>query len=286
MQRALKLPCAVSTFVKVGLNVQVVLLPEGEDPDSYSKKMGTEFQRYWKPHNRFYFIQDRSLSSDASRDQLRKQAIREIVTSIALIPDPIAIVLHSETSDLLKIQESVLLLSWTKSSSRSERSVTRSGCGRSASHCLMLCRNLLPRETDKHDDADGARGDKAFAELFWEHSWEDVDLVSYFIGEFEELDFFNPLYASIFKIFKMQSCEGVDWPMYLVKNGSEEIKRLVAELTVKKHQASKYWREKYPLIFFMRMKRWWGTHQNVLRRKYRYVQNLLEEKWKLKKLRN
>ncbi len=43
----------VDLVLKGGLNVRVVLLPDGEDPDSMSRKMGsTEFKTYLREHTK------------------------------------------------------------------------------------------------------------------------------------------------------------------------------------------------------------------------------------------
>jgi DNA primase len=43
----------IDLVLKGGLNVRIVLLPDGEDPDSFSKKMGsTELAQYLKDHTR------------------------------------------------------------------------------------------------------------------------------------------------------------------------------------------------------------------------------------------
>ena len=50
----------IDLVLKGGLNVRVVLLPDGEDPDSMSKKMGsTEYKQYLKDHTKdFISFQD------------------------------------------------------------------------------------------------------------------------------------------------------------------------------------------------------------------------------------
>ncbi len=99
--------------LKGGLNVRVVLLPDGEDPDSMSKKMGsTEYKQYLKDHTKdFISFKIDLLAEDAAHDPIKKaEAIREIITSISLIPDPIKRSVYiQETGHLLKISESVLV---------------------------------------------------------------------------------------------------------------------------------------------------------------------------------
>jgi hypothetical protein len=114
---------------------------------------------------------------------------------------------------------------------------------------------------------------------------EDIDLVSYFISEFEDLEFTNSAYAKIYHEFFEAKNKGelVD-SNYFLNTGSEDIKKLIAELTTRKHYVSPHWADKYHIVFFdEKEKIQEHAHQNVLRRKYRYVQRLIEEnKEKLK----
>ena len=98
--------------MKGGLNVRVVLLPDGEDPDSMSRKMGsTDFKTYLKENTKdFISFKIDLLASDAAQDPIKKaEAIREIITTISQIPDPIKRSVYiQETSQLLKISETVI----------------------------------------------------------------------------------------------------------------------------------------------------------------------------------
>ncbi|MBO5699659.1 MAG: DNA primase [Bacteroidaceae bacterium] len=82
----------IDMLLAEGLNVNVLLLPEGEDPDSFSKKQSTQsFLDYIQKHETD-FIQFKThllLKDVASDPQKRSEAIREIVKSIAVIPDRI-----------------------------------------------------------------------------------------------------------------------------------------------------------------------------------------------------
>src|SRR6187551_2284013 len=72
----------------------------------------TEFKQYLKAHTKdFISFKIDLLASDAAHDPIKKaEAIREIITSISLIPDAIKRSVYiQETGQLLKISETVLL---------------------------------------------------------------------------------------------------------------------------------------------------------------------------------
>ena len=80
----------IDMFLEAGFNVKVVLLPEGEDPDSYAQSHdSTEFIRYIEEHQTdFIQFKLKLLSKEAGNDpQKRNELVREIASSIAVIPD-------------------------------------------------------------------------------------------------------------------------------------------------------------------------------------------------------
>jgi DNA primase len=103
----------IDLLLEAGLNIKIVLLPEGEDPDSFSKKQSaTTFHDYIKAHEED-FVQFKTglLLQDAGNDPVKKaHIINEIVATIALIPEEIIrLVYVKECSRLLEIDERVLV---------------------------------------------------------------------------------------------------------------------------------------------------------------------------------
>ncbi|HEX8037505.1 MAG TPA: hypothetical protein VF490_00080, partial [Chryseosolibacter sp.] len=104
-------------------------------------------------------------------------------------------------------------------------------------------------------------------------------------SEFEDIEFLNGSYAYIYSTFLKFRNEGklVDSAFFL-SHAPEPVKAIVADLTLRKYYASPHWSTKYH-IYFSDEKEilQQHAHQNVLRKKYRYIQRLIEEnKEKLK----
>lgn len=103
----------IDLLLQEGLNIKVVLLPDGEDPDSFSKSQSAEsFTRYIKEHETdFIRFKTQLLLEDAGEDPIKRaDIISNIVESISLIPDAIVrSVYMQECSRLLQIDEQVLL---------------------------------------------------------------------------------------------------------------------------------------------------------------------------------
>jgi DNA primase len=98
--------------IEQDMNVRVVLLPEGEDPDSYLTKVGTTaFKKYIEEQaNDFILFKSNLLLADAAHDPIRKsEVIRDIVDSIAKVPDAVKRSLYvKECAQLMDMSEQLL----------------------------------------------------------------------------------------------------------------------------------------------------------------------------------
>ena len=94
------------------LNIKVLLLPDGDDPDSFCKNhTPQEVEDYIAAHEEdFIAFKTRILlSTQADTPQQRGEAIRSIVTSLASIPDMMQRSLYvQKTALMLNVQESIL----------------------------------------------------------------------------------------------------------------------------------------------------------------------------------
>lgn len=95
-----------------GMNVRVVLLPPEHDPDTFGKDYpADEVKAYLKNHAQdFIRFKTELLMKDAANDPIKKsQTIRDIVTSISLIPDSIFRTIYiKECSRILEMPEQTL----------------------------------------------------------------------------------------------------------------------------------------------------------------------------------
>lgn len=99
----------IDLILSQGMNVKVVLFPEGEDPDSYAKSLGKEgIQEFInKKAQDFLTFKTNLLKDESQNDPIKKVSlIKEVVSSIAVIPDEITRSVYvSECSKLLNIGE-------------------------------------------------------------------------------------------------------------------------------------------------------------------------------------
>jgi DNA primase len=95
------------------MNVKIVLLPNKEDPDSYVQRIGaTAFQEYIdKEAKDFIFFKTQTLLEEAAGDPIKKaKLVKDIVLSIAKIPDPVKRQLFiRECAALMRVEEAILI---------------------------------------------------------------------------------------------------------------------------------------------------------------------------------
>ncbi len=96
-----------------GMHVKILLLPDGDDPDSFARKHTAEdFKAYIDAHQTdFIIFKTNLLMEEAGRDPIKRaQLISDIVKSIAVIPEEITRAVYiRETSQMLNVEERILL---------------------------------------------------------------------------------------------------------------------------------------------------------------------------------
>lgn len=96
-----------------GMHVKILLLPDGDDPDSFARKHTAEDFKAYIDANQTDFIifKTNLLMKEAGRDPIKRaQLISDIVKSIAVIPEEITRAVYiRETSQMLNVEERILL---------------------------------------------------------------------------------------------------------------------------------------------------------------------------------
>ena len=95
-----------------GMNIKVLLLPDGDDPDSFARKhTADDFRKYVEEHQTdFIEFKTRVLLQGVSDPIKRSEAINSIVKSVSMITDPIVRATYiKDCSSRLGINEQTLL---------------------------------------------------------------------------------------------------------------------------------------------------------------------------------
>lgn len=102
----------IDLILAEGINVKVLLLPDGDDPDSFARKHTSDEFIAYIAENEADFIKFKTnlLLQDAANDPVKRaQLIQDIVTSISIIPDQILRSLYvKECGKQMQVDEQIL----------------------------------------------------------------------------------------------------------------------------------------------------------------------------------
>src|SRR5258706_6680332 len=277
----------IDMILKGGLNVRVLLFPDGEDPDSFSRKVGTtEFQKYLKEHTQDFVSFKASLyAKEAGGDPIRKaESIKEIVSSIAVIPDPIKRSVYiQETSNLLMIGEPVLLTELNKILIQERRKNEKENLRTQIDvqetaipvEDIGAPVKIDPQSLIYYQERETIRLLLNYAD----QALEESKLSDFLLHELEDVEFTNEVFKSIYLKFKeaAQSHEQIKSD-YFLHEGNDRIKSAVSELITSRYDISPHWGDKFhihipkekDLLNEMAL-------SNVLRLKFRVVQKMMED---------
>lgn len=276
----------IDMILKGGLNVRVLLFPDNDDPDSFSRKVGTtEFQKYLKEHTQdFVSFKANLYAKEAAGDPIKKaESIKEIVSSIAVIPDPIKRSVYiQETSHLLKISEPVLLSELNKILIQ-ERRKTEKDKSREPDNQ----ETPIPVEDIEPQVKVDAQSLVHYQERetirlllnYADQSVEQSKLTDFLVHELEDVEFNNPVFKDIYEKFKAAAAanQAID-SHYFLHEGNDAVKAAVSDLITPRYDTSPHWSDKYH-IYIPKEKDVLNEMalSNVLRLKFRVVQKMMED---------
>ncbi len=255
----------IDLILQEGMNVKVVLFPDGEDPDSYSKAVSTtELEQYIEEHTQdFISFKSSILLQDGGEDPIKKASlIKEIVNSVSLIPDQITRnVYMQDISERFEISENIL----------SNELIHQRQDHLSKSHNTPELRNIpvekpkkvlaekknISIEITEHDlarililygpnavalDQVNEQGEKVIIET------SVAELICHEI-EVDELYFENPLFSKIHQIVK----EKLEEKIFLktsafIRMNEQEIVQFVAEIEMDHKEISHNWATKHNIF--------------------------------------
>lgn len=261
----------IDMLLEEGLNVRAVVFPEGEDPDSYSRQMGSSAFKSFLEKNSEDFIAFKThlYLQDAGTDPIRKaETIREIVGSIAKMPDAIKrLVFARECSKLMEMDEAVIVAEMNKllidqgrqqqkDRERQERRRQEEVRQEAEAGEGIQQQGIQPYSTAVRlanhivDEQESLRLLLQYAN-FLVPAGDQVNqyLLDFFLHETDDVNFDHPIYRSILEMFKTKLEEGIVIDSdYILKNGSEEMKREVINLITEKNSFSLHWSDKYEIL--------------------------------------
>ena len=283
----------IDLLLEGGLLVKAVVFPDGEDPDSFSQKVGTQaFQDYLEANSRDFIGFKIGLYQDEiQRDPIRKaELIREVVQSIGKIPDPIIRSVYAkEASGLLSIEEEIIHSELNKALLKVQKDQFQRA--KQEAEDEQKLEELLPiAPVELSMDEALLIQEKEMVRLLINYGWEKLDqdglhLGQYLLDETEEIEFRTPIYRKIWSTYRTKLSQG-EVPTYefFLETGDAEIKQEIIGLITPRYEISNYWHDKHQIFINKESDDLTQTvYKSILRLKRRMVQKMMEDtKQKLK----
>jgi DNA primase len=240
-----------------GLNVKIVLLPEGEDPDTFCKTLGgAAFQKYLDENEKdFILYKSELLVGEAKNDPVKKSAaIHDIVESISKITDSITrSTFVNECSRVFDVGPEMLMAEVNK--------IRRKGEVKDPDERRLL--NELEQinaepfwETEAQPALNmGVEQEKGVARVLMQFGhlpYRDTVLTvnDYVLQQIEAdgFEFEHPLYKRVLETVKttIENMEPVD-ENFFIKQEDQEVVSLAADFLTEKYKISPHWEEKFEI---------------------------------------
>lgn len=145
----------IDLILEQGMNVKVCSFPEGEDPDSFSRKHNKEEIIAYFNENAKDFIQYKAnlLVEEAAGDPIKKAGtVRDMVESISKIPDTIKREIYvQECSRIMEVSESVLYDTLAQILNKNRKEAVKKEKGSPASKPFSVVQDQTPSPIEKVD---------------------------------------------------------------------------------------------------------------------------------------
>jgi len=253
----------IDMILEEGMNVKVVMLPTGEDPDSYAQAhSSSEFLEYIQSSEKdFISFKTEILLAEAQHDPIKRaQLITDIVRSVSVIPDGIMrSVFLKESSLLLGVQEQVLYNEVNKIRRRKqEQQWRREQTGRRQQGDTSL--TTLPKQPVVPGFVENIYSEVEEREIIYfllkfgnqklhisgdEHA--EISVAQYIIREIQndELEFNNLVYNQIFENVKDLIERGDEVAeRYFVYHDHPGVRELAVDIFTSRYELSKVWKRK------------------------------------------
>jgi DNA primase len=253
----------IDMILEEGMNVKVVMLPTGEDPDSYAQShSSSEFQDYIQSGEQdFISFKTELLLADVQHDPIRRaQLITDIVKSVAVIPDGIMrSVFLKDCGLLLGVEEQVLYNEVNRIRQRKqEQQWRREQTGQNFRQDQLL--TTLPKQPVVPGFVENVFSEVEEREIIYfllkfgnailhmsDEDHTEISVAHYIIREIQndELEFTNLIYKQIFEDVKDLIERGEEVAeRHFVYHDHAGVRELAVDIFTSRYELSKVWKRK------------------------------------------
>ena len=254
----------IDLVLEEGLNVKVLLLPDGEDPDSYAKKLGGEALRAYIQKHETDFIRFKTglLLEEAKDDPIaRARLVQDIVRTISVIPDSITRTEYvKDCSNLMKVEEQVLYMEIGKlrkkrqedASKRTHYNENQSSGNSGMSSPSPVSDPMLKQAASASNPFEAEErevlrfllkyGDAMLGEFEFDDGKREVSVGEYIVAELrqDELESVNPLYNRMMELYEENfRNENFSSSRFFVSSSDNRISSLATDLIAHEYSLSR-----------------------------------------------
>ena len=241
-----------------GMNIKVLLLPDGDDPDSFARKhTAQQFKEYIEAHQTDFIQFKTELMLKNVKDPIKRaEAINNIVRSVSVIPDPIVRATYiTECARRLEVDERTLI-SQTNKYIAGDREEQMKTAEREEQRQQGAESTKAPEDTSFYRLSFESTVERLIIQniirhgdeiIFSDLEAEDGSTVSLNVAQYvdfdlsqDQLSFSTPLYNKILQE-AVEHSEDPDFKAdrYFMQHPDPEISRLAATLGIDSHQLSR-----------------------------------------------
>lgn len=276
----------IDLLLQGGLNVKAVVFPDGEDPDSYSRKVGSQaFKDYLQENSRdFIGFKIGLYKGEITKDPIRKaEVIREVVQSIGKIPDAIIRSVYAkEASNLLGIEEDIVHAELNKTLIKAQRDQFQRAKEEQAADDLLaeispFQAELSPEETLQLQEKETIRLLVNYGQQKLEQ--QELHFCHYLLDEIKEIEFQTPVYQKMLQLYRQQVALGqLPNEEFFIGHADAEVKQEAIALISHRHEVSMHWKDKFQIFINIESDNLADTaFKSILRLKRRLLQKMMEE---------
>ncbi len=246
----------IDLVLEQGMNVKVLLLPEGEDPDSFSKNRNAEQLQQYIDKNEGDFIKFKTgiLLKDAKNDPVKRaQLLQDIVRSISVIPEAfIRGEYIKECSTLLQVREQVLYDEIGKITRKKREEGYKQkfeapvqapvAVNSPISNSAFTSQNPFEVEELEIVRYLIKYGERPLFSKSEDVVGENVTVGDYIISQLkeDELESLNPVYNKIFQLYEdNKTKDGFESAKFYVSYMDPDVNQIASDLLSKEHALSK-----------------------------------------------
>lgn len=270
----------IDIILQEGINVRIVRLPEGEDPDSFARN-NADSMRDFISNNKKDFITFKTelLSKEAGADPIKKaELIKDVINSLSFVSDLIQrSVFIKQVASLLGLEEQIIITELNK------KNIKDAKLNLESEKVVQQAKQLLEQNEKITIETLIDKQEREVVRVLLNYGDKEAqhgEIISdWILNELDDVVFANNQYKLIIDHYRKSKLENKTVDVnYFVSNQDTTISNLASSLLINRNQISSKWKEQHNIIISHESERISETAINAVRKlKLRLIQKMLQQ---------